>query len=322
MIRFEANEKNISTASHILKGGGLVAFPTETVYGLGANGLNAKAVAKIFEAKNRPTFNPLILHIADKDKLEEIAVINNYRVYKLIQVFWPGPLTLVLPKKDTVPDIVTAGNSTVAVRMPDNKIALNLISKSGFPIAAPSANSFGQLSPTEAIHVEEQLAGRIDMILDGGKCKVGVESTILYVADDHFELLRPGGISVEALEEYTGPLEKREIISNTPNSPGQLPYHYSPVRPMKFIDTVDIDTVDPLKTGVIWFKEKKYDKNFKSVKILSPSGDLNEAAANLFDYLHQLESQNLDLILVEKVEKTGLGLAIMDRLNRAVAKYL
>jgi len=321
MKRFEANEKNISTASHIIRGGGLVAFPTETVYGLGANGLNPTAVAKIFEAKNRPAFNPLILHIASKDSLEDIATVNNHRVYRLIQEFWPGPLTLVLPKKAKVPDIVTSGNNTVAVRMPDHKVALALIEKAGTPIAAPSANKFGQLSPTEAEHVINQLGESVDMILDGGKCKVGVESTILLVEEDKFTLLRPGGIPAEALEEFTGPLAKSEIVSDTPVSPGQLPYHYSPVMPMRFLDEVNIEKVDPLKTGVIYFKEKKYDKNFKSALVLSPSGNLYEAAANLFGYLHLIESQNLELILVEKVEEKGLGMAIMDRLNRAVAKY-
>lgn len=318
---FEANEKNISTASHIIKGGGLVAFPTETVYGLGANGLNATAVAKIFEAKNRPTFNPLILHIADKNHLEDISVVVNHIVYKLIEVFWPGPLTLVLPKKEKVPEIVTSGNPTVAVRMPDHRVALSLIEKAGIPIAAPSANIFGQLSPTTAAHVEASLKDKIDMILDGGGCRVGLESTILQVEESKFTLLRPGGVPVEKIEEYTGIIEKKEIISDAPVSPGQLPYHYSPTQPLKFLDEVDIESVDPLKTGIIYFSEKKFDKNFSSVKVLSPTRNMYEAAANLFSHLHLLQSQKLDLILVERIERTGLGTAIMDRLQRAAAKY-
>ncbi|KAB2840815.1 MAG: threonylcarbamoyl-AMP synthase, partial [Melioribacteraceae bacterium] len=175
----EATEQNILNAANVLKSGGLTAFPTETVYGLGADGLNPIAVSKIFEAKNRPAFNPLILHIANYNQLEEICYLNNKKIELLITSFWPGPLTLVVPKKKIVPDIVTSGNETVAVRMPDHPVALSLISKAGRPIAAPSANRFGELSPTTAEHVAKQLGDNVDIILDGGPCRVGVESTIL-----------------------------------------------------------------------------------------------------------------------------------------------
>ncbi|MFH1198204.1 MAG: L-threonylcarbamoyladenylate synthase, partial [bacterium] len=183
MKLLKATEENIAIAADVIKNGGLVAFPTETVYGLGADGLNPIAAAKIFEAKQRPSFNPLILHIALIDQLETISITDNPAIEKLIHKFWPGPLTLVLPKKEIVPDIITAGNSTVAVRMPDHPVALELIKKAGRPIAAPSANSFSQLSPTSAEHVLKQLNNKVDVILDGGNCAVGVESTILHISD-------------------------------------------------------------------------------------------------------------------------------------------
>lgn len=319
MSLFKANTENIKSASKIIKEGGLVAFPTETVYGLGADGLNPVAVAKIFEVKKRPAFNPLILHISRKDQLEQFSSVQNDKVFKLIDKFWPGPLTLVLPRTKIVPDIVTAGNPTVAVRMPNHPVALQLIEASGTPIAAPSANKFGHLSPTEAYHVEKYLGNKVDMILDGGKCTVGVESTILQYHENEFYFLRPGGLSKEEIENEIGKIKSGKINQDKPNAPGQLPFHYSPNTKLKFFDKKLLDSSK--KIGALFLKENKIDFPFAQVRILSPTGSLHEAAANLFEYLHELELANMDLILVEPVEESGLGLAIMDRLKKASQKH-
>jgi L-threonylcarbamoyladenylate synthase len=320
MSLIKANNESIRHAAEIIKRGGLVAFPTETVYGLGADGLNPIAVAKIFETKNRPAFNPLILHISEKSWLKKFTSIQNEKVDRLINKFWPGPLTLVLPKTDIVPDIVTSGNPTVAIRMPDHPVALKLIEFSGTPIAAPSANKFGHLSPTEAKHVEKYLGDKIDLILDGGKSAVGVESTIIQFHENEFYLLRPGGLSKEEIENEIGKIKSGKINPENPNAPGQLPSHYSPHTPLKFFSNKLLDKNK--KIGALFFKENKIDFTFADVKILSAAGDLREAAANLFSYLHELEKQNLDLILVEPVQEEGLGRAIMDRLKKASIKYL
>ena len=214
MKLLKTNINDIKIAAEIIKAGGLVAFPTETVYGLGADGLNPLASAKIFEAKNRPSFNPLILHISKIEQLKEIGKCKNPAIEKLVSKFFPGPLTLVIPKNKIVPEIITAGNETVAVRMPDHQVALKLIEEAGTPIAAPSANVFGQLSPTDAEHVNKQLGNKIDAIIDGGKCKVGVESTILEITDHQIFLLRPGGLSIEDIEHVVGKIsELLKIVS-------------------------------------------------------------------------------------------------------------
>jgi len=317
---YKANSESIQQAAEIIKRGGLVAFPTETVYGLGADGLNPIAIAKIFEVKKRPSFNPLIFHIADKDSLEKFSPIKNEKVDRLINKFWPGPLTLVLPKTKIVPDIVTSGNPTVAVRMPNHPIALQLIEACGTPIAAPSANKFGHLSPTEASHVAKYLGDKVDMILDGGKSSVGVESTIIQFHENEFYLLRPGGLSKEEIEKEIGKIKIGKLNPDKPNAPGQLPFHYSPQTPLKFFNKRLLNKRK--KIGALFFKENKTDFAFADVKILSAGGDLREAAANLFSHLHELEKSNLDLILVEPVEEKGLGRAIMDRLRKAANKFI
>ncbi|PKL82884.1 MAG: threonylcarbamoyl-AMP synthase [Ignavibacteriae bacterium HGW-Ignavibacteriae-3] len=314
----KANKVSIKQAAGIIKEGGLVAFPTETVYGLGADGLNPIAVAKIFEAKKRPTFNPLILHIADVKWLKKFSSVKSEKVELLISKFWPGPLTLVLPKTDVVPDIVTSGNETVAIRMPDHPVALKLIEASSTPIAAPSANKFGHLSPTEAYHVAKYLGDKVDMILDGGKSSVGVESTIIQFQDDKFYLLRPGGLSKEEIESEIGKIETGIVDPDKPNAPGQLLSHYSPQTPLKFFNKKYLDKNK--KIGMLFFCEDKKLFPFYKTKILSSNGDLREAAANLFSFLHELEHENLDLILVESIEEKGLGIAIMDRLVKASNK--
>ncbi len=315
------SKENIETAAKEIIAGEIVAFPTETVYGLGADGLNPTAVAKLFEAKQRPSFNPLILHIVSRDQLNELVNIESDLVYKLINHFWPGPLTLVLPKKEKVPDIVTAGNPTVAVRMPQHKIAKALIEACGKPIAAPSANQFGFLSPTTAKHVEKQLGNNVNFILDGGKSDVGVESTIVEVIGDKVWLLRHGGISLEQLREVCETVEVKKIDSDKPNAPGQLFHHYAPNIPMKFISDISPNELEGKRVGGLFFKENPTEINFAHVEFLSRTGDMREAAANLFFHLHELEEKELDLILVEPVEENGLGIAIMDRLVKATNRY-
>ncbi len=315
----KADNSSIAIAADIINRGGLVAFPTETVYGLGADGLNPIAVASIFEAKGRPMFNPLILHIAEKDDIYKICEVNNPFAEKLIEKFWPGPLTLVLPKKNIVPDITTSGNTTVAVRMPNHPVALELIKKAGKPLAAPSANAYGRLSPTNAGHVLNQLGNKPDIILDGGDCSIGVESTIIYLGSS-IKLLRHGGTAIEEIEKITGRLQEN-IHSLKPDAPGQLPYHYAPSVKIKFININEKEAYKSMKTSAVFFSKPNSPELFKSVKVLSPSGNMKEAAANLFKVLHELESEDVDLIVVEPVEETGLGKAVMDRLKRAVKKY-
>jgi L-threonylcarbamoyladenylate synthase len=313
------DRKAIKKAVDILKKGGVIAFPTETVYGLGANGLNPVAVAKIFEIKNRPFFDPVILHIAKKDDIKILWKKIDERAEKLIEKFWPGPLSIVLPKTEIVPYIVTGGLETVAIRMPSHPVAIEIIKMAGFPIAAPSANLFGKLSPTEAIHVQNQIGEKIEIIIDGGKCPVGIESTVIDLTTEKSIILRPGGISKEDIEKVIG---KVEIIEKSEKilSPGQLPFHYSPKTPLKILrDWNEIKGNE--KAGLLAFKEPKYKEKFAYVEILSEKGDLIEAASNFFSLLHKLDNLGLDVIYAEPVPEKGLGIAIMDRLKKAETKY-
>ncbi len=322
---FPADKTNIKKAAGIIKSGGIVAFPTETVYGLGADAYNPVAVAKIFEAKKRPFFDPLIIHIASLAGLEEIAEQVGPTERKLAEKFWPGPLTLVLPKRGKVPDIVTSGLSTVAVRMPASEAALSLIREARTPIAAPSANRFGGISPTKAEHVFKQLGENIDMILDGGQCTVGLESTIIKSEDGQTVLLRPGGLPVEDIEKITGKIKQNFPLfdpsgTGKAESPGQLPYHYSPVTPLSLIEDLNNFKTGNLRAGLLAFKKPGMDLPFAKTEILSENGDLREAAANLFSCLNNLDAAGLDIIYAERVPLSGLGIAIMDRLTRAAGR--
>ena len=308
-----ANDENISKASEIIKNGGLVAFPTETVYGLGANVYDAKAVASIFAAKGRPNFNPLISHIAEFDFLPSYAKIDE-RVTALAKEFWPGALTFVLNRLDTNPaiDLACAGLKTVTVRMPNHNVALELIKKSGCPIVAPSANRSQSISPTRAFHVQESLGEKVDMILDGGACAVGVESTIIDITGKNIVMLRAGGISIEDLESF---LNEKVLVSNgnpdLPSSPGQMLKHYSPSKTVR-INATTIDDDEFL----IGFGETP-DSHIN----LSPKADVCEAASNLFAYLRFADSQNkFNKIAISPIPQTGLGAAINDRINRASYK--
>jgi len=311
----KASGRVIKQAAKIIREGGVVAFPTETVYGLGASAFNPEAVARVFEIKKRPWFDPLIVHLSQVQDLKLLCRKIPSRVWPLIEKFWPGPLTLVLKKSQLVPEIVTAGLDTVAVRMPANQIALNLITEAGVPLAAPSANLFGRLSPTTARHVAEQIGKEVDLIIDGGRTRLGVESTVLDCQQE-LRLLRPGALPVEELEKVVGEI-KIPSPGSRPTSPGQLPKHYAPSVPLKIVKTEEIVVPRGVKAGLLAFKSKKGQGPFKKVEVLSSSGDLREAAANLFAALHRLEKAGLDIIYAEPVPEEGLGMAIMDRLRKA-----
>lgn len=316
-----SDPESIRLAAGVIRKGGLVAFPTETVYGLGCDALNPDAVARVFEAKQRPHFDPLIVHIADRASLESLAPFVSARDRRLMEAFWPGPLTLVLPKHAQVPDLVTAGLPTVAIRMPSDPVAQALIREAGVPIAAPSANPFGYVSPTCAEHVREGLGDRVDLILDGGPCPIGVESTIVSMAGTWPELLRPGHVTLAELRNIVGPVLRTDG-SQAAAAPGQLPRHYATRTPMTIL-------ADPGKWPDVQSHERAgllamtapglRDNRFCAIEALSPSGDLREAARNLFAALRRLDALALDRLYAEPCEERGLGLAIMDRLRRCAA---
>lgn len=330
---------DVARAAEILRNGGLVAFGTETVYGLGANALDERAVAGVFEAKNRPHFDPLIVHIANMEWLGRLAEQLSPQAERLADAFWPGPLTMVLPKKSIVPDLVTSGLPTVAVRMPSHPLARKLLEAVDLPIAAPSANPFGQISPTTAQHVLDQLGDRIDLILDGGPCDVGVESTVVLMAEDRPCILRHGGVTQEQLEQVIGPLDVyRSAGEETDNSeehsigtttaavaPGMLSQHYSPGTPLALADEAAEQLLPGRRVGLLQFSQLPVDSprraHFRDaaavIEILTDDGDLRTAAAGFFAALRRLDSQQLDLILAEPFPDAGLGRALNDRLIRA-----
>ena len=317
-----ADPESIRSAARIIKAGGLVAFPTETVYGLGCDAMNADAAAKVFEAKQRPQFDPLIVHIADPQQLN--IVIGSLPVLgqRLMEAFWPGPLTLVLSKQQAIPDLVTAGLSTVAVRMPNHPVAQALIREAGTPIAAPSANPFGYVSPTTAQHVADGLGSKADLILDGGPCPVGVESTIVSLAGSQPELLRPGSITIEQLSAVIGSIRRSSAVNDTPIAPGQLSRHYATRTQLMILASVGARPVlkDDERAGLLIHSQvRETDDRFAAVEVLSATGDLREAAHRLFAALRRLDSLGLDRIYAEPCKEEGLGMAIMDRLRRCAA---
>ena len=330
--------KKIQIAARVIKKGGLVAFPTETVYGLGADAFNPVAVSKIFKVKNRPLNDPLIVHIADKGDIFKLATEVPGIVKKLIGRFWPGPLTVILKKSKTVPDMVTANLDTVAIRMPQNKIALSLIRKAQTPIAAPSANIFGRVSATAVKDVIEDLNGKIDVIIDGGKTKIGVESTVVDFRSDGYiqlKILRPGAITYEMLKKFCKPLVKYSKLplvtstttasSNKIRSPGMFARHYSPKAKLIVASTVSeiINKANKLKksgmkVGILTFAENKNKFNGVSkLKILGSKTNLKTCAKNLFGKLREFDNAGVDVIIVEKIKKVHIGRAIMDRLEKA-----
>ncbi len=324
----------IAEAAALLRDGGLVAFPTETVYGLGANALDAAAVARIFAAKERPSFDPIIVHIAAATDLPAHAHREDAadpRVARLAARFWPGPLTLVVRRRDHIPAIVTAGLPTVGLRVPDHPVALALVRAAGVPIAAPSANRFGRVSPTSAAHVVRGLGSRVDLVLDGGPSRIGVESTVLLVAEGRAVLLRPGGTPAEAIEEVIGPLE--HLDDDAPGTaslaPGRTGAHYAPGVFLEIVDIVDDAAAPRLRArpgervGLLAASRASAARAiarggpFIAVEVLSEGGDPFEVAAHLFEAFHALDTALLDRIIAEPVAPTGIGRAVMDRLRRA-----
>lgn len=307
-------------AAQIIKEGGLVAFPTETVYGLGANAFDPLAVAKIFELKERPSFDPLIVHIASVDDLSLLSEGIHDNVFRLVEKFWPGPLTVVLPKNEKVPHIVTSGLPTVGIRMPQNNLALALIRQAGCPIAAPSANKFGQLSPVSASHVKKQLPN-VDYIIDGGKSSIGIESTIVSVEGNNCRLLRPGFIALDDIENaLPGVFSFNKQAPEKLISPGLLKSHYSPQKPLYII--TNSETEFPHSAGVILHGKGRRDNCCANRIYTSLHFNKIEVAANIFSALHAMEEdKTVSAIYVEPVDETGLGIAIMDRLKKAAYRY-
>lgn len=312
-----ADEAGIAEAARTLRAGGLVAFPTETVYGLGADATNGAAVARIYEAKRRPSFNPLIVHIASFQAAVRLGHFDG-SAKRLAGAFWPGPLSLVVPLRAPSPlsSLVTAGLGTLALRVPRNRTAQALLDAAGVPVAAPSANSSGRLSPTRAAHVAEDLGGAVDLILDGGPTEVGLESTIVACVGDQAVLLRAGGVARGEIEAVLGKALE-EVVSDGPvSAPGQLASHYAPGAPLR-LDATEIHAGEAL----LGFGPQDPQGAERAVATLnlSRTGDLREAAANLFDHLHRLDAARPSVIAVAPVPGEGLGEAINDRLKRAAA---
>ena len=301
-----------------LQNGELVGIPTETVYGLAANALNAEAVAKIFTAKNRPFFDPLIVHLHDISEAERYVQSLPEKARMLAEAFWPGPLTLVLPKKEIIPDLVTAGHDTVGIRVPSHPVCLELLRKLSFPLAAPSANPFGYVSPTTAQHVAEQLGDKTCFILDGGPCQVGVESTIVGFPQGEPVIYRLGGIAVEQISAVIGPVTEQISSGSNPSAPGQLDVHYSPR--CKVILDFGQPISDNPDTAYLRYAEPLPGIEAERQLIPSSEKNLEEAAVNLFAMLRQLDHEGYHSIVAELVPETGLGRAINDRLRRAAAK--
>ncbi|HIH36826.1 MAG TPA: threonylcarbamoyl-AMP synthase [Methanocellales archaeon] len=321
----------IRIAADVIRSGGLVAFPTETVYGLGADALNAEAVANIFRAKNRPADNPIIVHVAGREEVYKLTKDVPLVAEELMDFFWPGPLTLVLKKSEIVPYVTTGSLETVALRMPDHRVPLALIAESGVPIAAPSANPAGKPSPTNARHVMGDLGSKVDIILDGGPTRVGIESTVLDLTASKPKILRPGGITAEELVDVLGAIDAAGIKMEmeVAPSPGMKHKHYAPSSDMIVVAGVDFDILtrkvqeladehrlEGKRVGIMATSESpRYDADI--VKVAGSRADLRTVARNLFEILRGFDEAKVDMIIAEGVETKGIGLAIMDRLERA-----
>lgn len=313
----DASPEQLDRAAATLRDGGVVAFPTETVYGLGADALDATAVARIFEIKKRPAFDPLIVHVLDEAMLRLVAETISPAAAKLADRFWPGPLTLVLPKRTEVPEIVTAGLSTVAVRMPAHPVARALLERTGRPLAAPSANPFGYLSPTRAEHVARMLGDRVDLIIDGGPATLGLESTIVRLAG-RAELLRRGAVAAEEIEAVIGPLQAPAPGAETaPLAPGGLPQHYAPATPIRIVEFARVPRDERAGAAALAFNQ--VPPGYAHVRVLSEKGELREAASRFFECLHELDDVRPTRIDAEPLPEAGLGASMMERLRRAAA---
>jgi len=308
----------ISRAVELLRQGQVVGLPTETVYGLAGDGLNPAALARIFEVKQRPLFDPLILHLPDADRAFDLAEKVPASARELARRFWPGPLTLVLSKKEIVPDLATSGLPNVALRVPAHPVAQALLRAFGGPLAAPSANRFGRISPTDAQAVRTELGDAVPLILDGGPCAVGLESTVLFLAEDQPLLLRAGGIPLEEIEAVVGPVQHATPVDDRPQAPGQLKHHYAPRKPLRLIAN---EKQIPSQADIGWLAVGTQNVGapfLGVVENISPDGDLREAAANFFRALRSLDDDpRVNEIYAVQLPSTGLGLAINERLERA-----
>ena len=313
---------NIDLAKQVLCNNGIIAIPTETVYGLAGNAFNESAVEKIFALKKRPHFNPLIVHIKSADSITDVACAIPEAALLLATKFWPGPLTLLLNKKSNIPDLVTAGKPTVAVRVPNHPLTLSLLEQLDFPLAAPSANPFGSISPTSAAHVYNYFQEDLEVVLDGGECNNGVESTIIGFENNLPVLYRLGAISVEEVEAVVGKVLIHSKNDEDPAAPGMLSRHYSPNTNTYLTDDVAefIKQYPNKKIGLLLFKDAIEDNASFHKEVLSAEGDMAEAAKNLYAALHRLDKLNFDIIIAERLPDEGLGKTINDRLQRAVEK--
>lgn len=310
--------KHIDAAAEVLLNGGIIGMPTETVYGLGGIAYNEGAVKEIYRVKQRPLYNPLILHISGIEKIDTVAAYVPELAYRLAEEFWPGPMTLVLPKKTEVPGIVTAGHDTVAIRVPAHPVAQQLLEITGAPIAAPSANPFGRTSPTTATHVLEYFDGQIPLILDGGACEVGIESTIIGFENGEPIIYRQGTVTEERIGKIAGKLGHLVNDDAAPRAPGMLSRHYAPKTPL-------VVTKDPAaiaeqyagkRLGIISFAGGVVPQAAAEI-VLSPTGSMKEAAANLYWSLHQMDAVDVDVIIAEEFSAHGIGAALNDKLYRA-----
>jgi L-threonylcarbamoyladenylate synthase len=310
--------KDIQKAVTILTNEELVAIPTETVYGLAGNIFSEKAIKSVFSTKKRPFFNPLIVHIPSVDSLENIVSYIPKKAKLLATAFWPGSMTLVLKKKAVIPDLITAGKDTVAVRVPNHPVTLELLKQLPFPLAAPSANPFGSISPTKPLHVERYFKEDVKMILDGGACSNGIESTIIGFENDEPVIYRLGALALEEIEAVVGKIPVKNKKEENPDAPGMLARHYAPSTRTFLVDDIDnmIKSHVGKKIGVLVFKNSLNDKSLNEV-VLSKKGSMQEAASKLYDSLHELDSKNLDIIIAERFPDRGLGKSINDRLQRA-----
>jgi len=323
VILLRPDAAGIREAGKALREGRLVALPTETVYGLGANALDEGALARVFAAKDRPTFDPLIVHVADPQDAEALADLDSGPARAFAEAFWPGPLTLVLPRRGPVPDLATSGLPTVAIRCPDHPVARAVIREAGVPVAAPSANPFGRLSPTRAEHVIQGLGDRIDYIVDGGPCPVGVESTVVDCSEAPPLVLRPGGLPVESLRGVVPALEVYDRSTASPRAPGQLPSHYAPRAPLRLVPAGALPS-SPASSGAaaLSFGAASRDAasasgRYSVVRCLSEAGDPVEAASRLFSLLHEFDREGVPEIWAELLPEEGLGRAVNDRLRKA-----
>ena len=311
--------KDISKAVALLKQEKLVAIPTETVYGLAGNIFSEKAIDSIFKTKQRPLFNPLIVHIPSIDYLETIVARIPEKAKLLAEAFWPGPITLVLKKKEVIPDVITAGKDTVAVRIPNHPTTLELLKQLDFPLAAPSANPFNRISPTSAEHVESYFKNDIKMVLDGGTCTSGIESTIIGFENDEPIIYRLGSTSIEDIENIVGSVEIKNKKNSVPNAPGMLARHYAPnTKTILVTDISDaIKQFQGKNIGILAFENEIKNKAIKFQIVLSKTGNVSEAATNLYSALHQLDEQDIDIIIAERLPNHDIGKSINDRLQRA-----